>query len=199
MRTGEAIDVRKGENTAAFIGYLPAGFPDGARSVRAAQELAKAGADIIEIGLPYSDPTMDGGTIQVAGQRALANGFRVRDVFANVEAVANTGAVPLIMTYYNLIFRYGVQDFARDFASAGGAGLITPDLIPDEAGDWIAASDHRRSNDHTIGVCRYLTRLSGRGHSNTHTDSLGPSRASALNELACPFIDRVSRTRHTHR
>ena len=141
MRTGEAIDARKGANTAAFIGYLPAGVPDGERSVRAARELAGAGADIIEIGLPYSDPTMDGGTIQVAGQQALAGGFHVRDVFRNVEAVANTGVVPLIMTYYNLIFRYGVQDFARDFANAGGAGLITPDLIPDEAGEWIAASD----------------------------------------------------------
>ncbi|MGO1591139.1 MAG: tryptophan synthase subunit alpha [Ancrocorticia sp.] len=141
MRTGEAIDARKGADTAAFIGYLPAGFPDGDLSVRAVKELAAGGADIIEIGLPYSDPTMDGGTIQVAGQQALKNGFRVRDVFRHVEAVANAGVVPLIMTYYNLVFRYGVDDFARDFANAGGAGLITPDLIPDEAGDWIAASD----------------------------------------------------------
>lgn len=141
MKTAQAIDAHRGPDSAAFIGYLPAGFPDEDRSIRAAQELAKSGADIIEIGLPYSDPTMDGGTIQVAGQQALAGGFRVADVFKNVEAVANAGAVPLIMTYYNLIFKYGVDKFARDFASAGGAGLITPDLIPDEAGEWIEASD----------------------------------------------------------
>ncbi|MFT0848527.1 tryptophan synthase subunit alpha [Actinomycetaceae bacterium L2_0104] len=141
MRTGEAIDARKGKNAAAFVGYLPAGFPDLDRGIRAAQELARAGADIIELGLPYSDPSMDGGIIQAAGQRALAGGFKVGNVFRAVEAVAEAGAVPLIMTYYNLIFRYGVDDFARDFSNAGGAGLITPDLIPDEATDWIEASD----------------------------------------------------------
>lgn len=141
MKTGARIDARKEQGTAAFVGYLPAGFPDTDRGIRAAQELARAGADIIELGLPYSDPSMDGGVIQAAGQRALAGGFRVRDVFRGVEAVANEGAVPLIMTYYNLIFKYGVEKFARDFANAGGAGLITPDLIPEEAGEWIAASD----------------------------------------------------------
>lgn len=141
MRTGEAIDARTAAGAAAFVGYLPAGFPDVDRGIRAAQELAHGGADIIELGLPYSDPSMDGGIIQAAGQRALAGGFRVADVFRGVEAVAETGAVPLIMTYYNLIFRYGVERFARDFSNAGGAGLITPDLIPDEAADWIAASD----------------------------------------------------------
>lgn len=141
MKTGDAIDARKAAGSAAFVGYLPAGFPDVDRGIRAAQELAKAGADIIELGLPYSDPSMDGGVIQAAGQRALSNGFRVADVFRGVEAVAATGAVPLIMTYYNLIFRYGVDRFARDFANAGGAGLITPDLIPEEAESWISASD----------------------------------------------------------
>ena len=141
MNTGEAIDRRTSAGGAAFIGYLPVGFPDLEASVHAATELAHAGADIIELGLPYSDPSMDGGTIQMAAQEALEKGFRVRDVFRAVEAVANAGAVPVSMTYYNLIFRYGIDAFARDYANAGGAGLITPDLIPDEAGEWIAASD----------------------------------------------------------
>ncbi|MCF2706228.1 tryptophan synthase subunit alpha [Arcanobacterium haemolyticum] len=141
MRTSEVIDARVKAGSAAFIGYLPAGYPGKQGSVDAAVRLAEAGADIIEIGLPYSDPSMDGGTIQAAAHQALAEGFRVRDVFANIEAVASAGAVPLIMTYYNLIFKYGVKDFARDFANAGGAGLITPDLIPEEAGEWIEASD----------------------------------------------------------
>ena len=141
MKSAEAIDARTAAGGAAFIGYLPVGFPDLETSVNAAVELALAGADIIELGLPYSDPSMDGGTIQAAAEIALQNGFRVRDVFRAVEAVANAGAVPVSMTYYNLIFRYGIKDFARDYANAGGAGLITPDLIPDEAGEWIAASD----------------------------------------------------------
>ena len=141
MRAGDAIDARTRVGQAAFVGYLPAGFPDVDRSINAATTLAESGADIIELGLPYSDPSMDGGTIQKAAMQALAGGFRVRDVFHCVEAVAKTGTVPLIMTYYNLIFRYGVGKFARDFANAGGAGLITPDLIPEEAGEWITASD----------------------------------------------------------
>lgn len=141
MKTAAAIDRHTKDGNAAFIGYLPAGFPTVELGIEAAEVLAGAGADIIELGLPYSDPSMDGPTIQKAGIQALEQGFRVADVFRCVEAVANSGAVPLIMTYYNLVFAYGVENFARDFANAGGAGLITPDLIPEEAGEWIAASD----------------------------------------------------------
>ncbi|MBE6483472.1 MAG: tryptophan synthase subunit alpha [Actinomycetaceae bacterium] len=141
MSTANVIDARRAAGQAAFVGYLPVGFPDFAGSVRAARELAAAGADIIELGLPYSDPTMDGGTIQVAAQRALDEGFRVDDVFRAVEQVALTDVTVLVMTYYNPVFKRGVDRFAADLAQAGGAGLITPDLIPDEAADWIAASD----------------------------------------------------------
>ena len=97
------------------------------------------GADLID-GLPYSDPVLDGVVIQRASTRALARGVRTRDVFAAVETVAGAGTVPVVMTYWNLVDRYGVDAFARDLASAGGAGLITPDLVPDEAADWFAAS-----------------------------------------------------------
>lgn len=141
MRTAEVIDARKAEGTTAFIGYLPAGFPDTERSIEAITTLAGAGADIIEIGLPYSDPTMDGPVIERAVGSALDGGFRVKEIFDVVEACAEAGAVPLVMSYYNLIFKYGVERFARDLANAGGAGLITPDLIPEEAGQWIDASD----------------------------------------------------------
>lgn len=129
------------EDRAALVAYLPAGFPDQQTSIGAMVALATSGADIVEVGVPYSDPLMDGPVIQDAADRALAGGFRVRDLLNNVEAVASAGAVPVVMSYWNPILRYGPAAFARDLAAAGGAGLITPDLIPDEAGAWRAAAD----------------------------------------------------------
>ncbi len=140
-RSGAAIDAALGRGAAALVGYLPVGFPDVATSVAAARAIVEAGCDVVELGLPYSDPGMDGEVIQAAVQRALDGGTRTRDVLAAVEQVAQTGAAVLVMSYWNPVLRYGVDRFARDLAAAGGAGLITPDLIPDEAGDWLEASD----------------------------------------------------------
>ena len=131
----------RAENRAALIGYLPAGFPTYDVCVAALTAMVDAGVDIVEVGLPYSDPVIDGPTIQAAADIALHNKTRAADVIRTVEAVAKTGAAVVVMTYWNPILRYGVDAFARDLSSAGGAGLITPDLIPDEAEDWIAASD----------------------------------------------------------
>ncbi|GGC88965.1 tryptophan synthase alpha chain [Tersicoccus solisilvae] len=137
-----AIDAARAEGRAALIGYLPAGYPDLATSIEAAVALAENGADVIEIGIPYSDPVMDGPVIQAATTAALAGGFRVAEVFDVVRAVTErTGAAVLVMTYWNLVRRMGVDEFARRLAEAGGAGLITPDLTPDEAAEWFAASD----------------------------------------------------------
>jgi tryptophan synthase alpha chain len=129
------------ENRATLVGYLPAGFPDVPTATRAALAMADAGADIIEVGLPYSDPLMDGPVIADAVYRALKNGTRVKDVLNLVQAVAGRGTAVLVMTYWNPVDHYGVDAFARDLAGAGGAGLITPDLTPEEAGPWLAASD----------------------------------------------------------
>ncbi len=131
----------RSEGRAALVGYLPLGAPDVAGSVQAARTMVDAGADVVELGIPYTDPVMDGPTIQRAVERALASGTRVRDVFGAVQAIADAGAPVLVMTYWNPVLRYGVEAFARDLAAAGGAGLITPDLIPDEADAWLAASD----------------------------------------------------------
>ena len=131
----------KAENRPAFIGYLPYGFPNPDVSLDALRTMVEHGVDAVEIGLPYSDPVMDGPVIQAASQLALNNGESINGVFKAVETVANAGGVPLVMSYWNLVFHYGVERFARDFENAGGAGLITPDLIPDEAGEWIEASD----------------------------------------------------------
>jgi len=139
--TARRIDDLKAEGRPALVGYLPTGFPTVDQSIEAARALVEAGADIVELGIPYSDPVMDGPTIQEAVDHALRSGARVRDVFRVVEAVADLGAPVLVMTYFNPVLRYGVDAFARDLAAAGGAGLITPDLIPDEASEWVEAAD----------------------------------------------------------
>jgi tryptophan synthase alpha chain len=136
-----AFEQAKAEGRAALVGYLPAGFPSYEGAITAAQTMVEAGCDVIEIGLPYTDPLMDGPTIQDAVHQALTGGIRVADVFRTVEAVAATGVRTLVMTYWNPVDRYGVDAFARDLASAGGSGLITPDLTPEEADPWLAASD----------------------------------------------------------
>ncbi len=99
------------------------------------------GVDLVEVGMPYSDPMMDGPVIQRAGTRALARGVRTRDVFAAVEAVAHTGTPAVVMTYWNLIDRYGLDALRPGSGRRRRRGTITPDLIPDEAEAWIAASD----------------------------------------------------------
>ncbi|MGW7531443.1 tryptophan synthase subunit alpha [Amycolatopsis sp. NPDC054798] len=136
----ELFAATRAEHRAALVGYLPAGFPsvDGSKDLLAAT--VDGGADLVEVGVPYSDPVMDGPTIQAAAEAALASGFRLKQLFEVVEAVSARGGRAVVMTYWNPVHRYGVDAFARDLASAGGLGLITPDLIPDEADEWIAAS-----------------------------------------------------------
>ena len=129
------------EGRAALVGYLPAGFPDKETAIKAALAMADAGADVIEVGLPYSDPLIDGPVIADAVYHALRNGTRIADVLDTVTAIADAGTAALVMTYWNPVDHYGVDSFARDLASAGAAGLITPDLTPEEAGPWLAAAD----------------------------------------------------------
>ncbi|WP_116202222.1 tryptophan synthase subunit alpha [Amycolatopsis circi] len=136
----ELFAATRAEHRAALVGYLPAGFPsvDGSKDLLAAT--IDGGADLVEVGVPYSDPVMDGPTIQAAAEAALASGFRLKQLFEVVESVSARGGRAVVMTYWNPVHRYGVDAFARDLASAGGLGLITPDLIPDEADEWMAAS-----------------------------------------------------------
>jgi tryptophan synthase alpha chain len=128
------------EDRAVLVGYLPAGFPTVDGAIAAIKAMAESGVDVIEIGLPYTDPLIDGPVIQAAVDQALAAGTRVTDVLHTVETVAATGVPVLVMTYWNPVDHYGVGAFARDLASAGGSGLITPDLTPEEAGPWLDAS-----------------------------------------------------------
>ena len=132
----------KQQHRAALIGYLPAGFPTVSGGIAAIQAILDSGADVIEVGLPHSDPMLDGPVIQTADDIALRGGVRISDVIRTVrEAHQGTGKPVLVMSYWNPIDHYGVARFAVDLAAAGGSGTITPDLIPDEAGEWIKACD----------------------------------------------------------
>ena len=145
LTSASAVDAARAEGRAALVGYVPAGFPDQRGCVDALRASVAAGLDVIELGLPYSDPVMDGPVIQAAAETALRGGTRIRHVLESVERLASAPegerAPVLVMSYWAPVLCYGPAAFARDLASAGGAGLITPDLVPDEAGEWMAASD----------------------------------------------------------
>jgi tryptophan synthase alpha chain len=129
------------ENRAALIGYLPVGYPTVDESINAMVAMVEGGCDVIEIGVPYSDPGMDGPVIQQAVDPAVRAGVNIADALRAMRAVADAGAAAVVMSYWNPIDHYGVARFAADLGAAGGSGTITPDLIPDEATEWIEACD----------------------------------------------------------
>lgn len=129
----------RSERRAALIGYVPVGFPSYDRSIEAMVAMVEAGVDAVEVGMPYSDPLMEGPVIQAAHQAALDAGTRQADVLRAVEAVAATGAPTLVMGYWNPVHRYGFRRWAQALKDAGGVGAITPDLIPEEAPEWLEA------------------------------------------------------------
>jgi tryptophan synthase alpha chain len=194
-RTGQVFADLREQGRGALVGFLHVGYPDVPLSLQALKALTgegeRPGVDLVEVGMPYSDPMMDGVTIQQAGTRALERGVRTRDAFAAVEAVASTGTPAVVMTYWNLIERYGPDRFARDLAAAGGAGAITPDLTPDEAQEWLRVSDAHdldriflvspSSTDArlaaTVAACRgwvYATSVMGVTGARTQTSSAAP-------------------------
>jgi tryptophan synthase alpha chain len=136
----DAFDRARAEHRATLIGYLPSGFPSQAEGVALATAMVRAGVDIVEVGLPYSDPLMDGPTIQAAVHQALVAGSNVAAVLETVRQVAATGAPTLVMSYWNPIERIGPAAFAERLAAAGGVGVITPDLTPEESGPWQEAT-----------------------------------------------------------
>jgi len=141
-RVESVIDAARADGRGVLVGYLPAGFPNVETCVDALIALSESGVDIIELGVPYSDPVMDGVVIQRATNAALEGGFRLTQLFDIIRAATEKVNTPiLVMTYWNPVVQYGVDRFAKDLKAAGGVGLITPDLIPDEASEWLAASD----------------------------------------------------------
>jgi len=195
----------RGQGRGGLAGFLHVGYPTLDISLRALKALTgegdSEGVDLVEVGLPYSDPMMDGATIQRAGTRALQRGVRTRDAFSAVEAVASCGTSAVVMTYWNLVERYGTDRFARDLASAGGAGMITPDLTPNEAEEWLRVSDaygldriflvSPSSTDErlrsTVAACRgwvYATSLMGVTGARTQTSAAASELVLRVREVA---------------
>lgn len=143
-RTDAVFRQARSQGRAALIGYLPAGFPSIADSVTLIDEMLAGGVDLVEVGLPYSDPLMDGAAIQEAVDIALRAGTTTRDVIDIVGRLSlDDDQAAVVMSYWNPIERFGIDSFAADLADAGGSGVITPDLTPEEAGDWIAVTTDR--------------------------------------------------------
>ncbi|WP_250030522.1 tryptophan synthase subunit alpha [Paractinoplanes maris] len=201
MSIAEVFAKARAEDRAVLVGCMPAGFPTVEDSIASMIAMHEAGCDVIEVELPYSDPVMDGPVIQRASDIALSRGVRTGDTLRIIEAVAGTGAPVVLMTYWNPVEKYGVNAFARDLSAAGATGMITPDLIPDEAAEWIAAADEHRldrtflvspsSTDDrlamTVAHCRgfvYATALMGVTGARTSVSSQAPE-----------LVDRV---RHTN-
>jgi tryptophan synthase alpha chain len=205
-RTGRLFADIADSGRSALVGFLHVGYPtvDGSlaalRALTGADDPAGRGVDLVEVGMPYSDPMMDGTTIQRAGTRALQRGVRTRDAFRAVEAVAETGTAAVVMTYWNLIERYGADAFARDLAAAGGSGAITPDLTPDEAEEWLEVSDRHgldriflvspSSSDEriasTVAACRgwvYATAVMGVTGARAQSSSAAPELVRRIRAL----------------
>ena len=136
----------RSENRAALIAYIPAGFPTIEGCKKVIQAFVEGGVDAIEIGFPYSDPVMDGPTIQAAADQSLSQGTNAADVFAALKVATDSGVPAVVMTYWNPIEKYGVEKFAESIAVNGGSGVITPDLTIEESTGWKSAVEKNEIN-----------------------------------------------------
>lgn len=143
--SGQVVKRCLDEGRPAFVGYYSVGFPTVHDSFEAMKAIVEGdegrGADIVEIGMPYSDPLMDGLVIQRANNHALTRGVNTKHAMDAAQYVSELGAMPMIMTYWSIIEAYGIEAFVRDLAAAGGGGVITPDLPSDDCDEWMAATD----------------------------------------------------------
>ena len=141
-RVHDTLIANRDSGKGSLVGYYPAGYPTLEGSVEALVAMAENGCDILEIGVPYSDPVMDGLVIQVATEEARAAGFVLGDLFEVIRQVRARIATPiLVMSYWNPVLRFGVEKFALKILTAGAQGMITPDLVPDEAEQWVQVSE----------------------------------------------------------
>jgi tryptophan synthase alpha chain len=177
-RIGERFDKLKKEGRKGFVGFVTAGDPSLDRTVEVAVEMDKAGVDVLELGVPFSDPLADGPVIQRASQRALDRGVTLRDVLAAVRRIREKSEIPIVLfSYYNPILRYGLERLVKDARAAGVDGSLVTDLPPDEAAEWIAVA--RAGDFDTIFLA---------------APTSPPGRLRAVAEASRGFVYAVSRT-----
>ncbi|MDW8041903.1 MAG: tryptophan synthase subunit alpha [Nitrososphaerota archaeon] len=140
----DSFDRAKSEGRAAFVGYLTGGYPDAERCLEALIAMAEEGVDVLEVGIPFSDPIADGATIQEATSVALRNGTKPSDVLAMVGELRRETSVPVVLfSYLNVILRYGLERFAAEARASGASAVIVPDLPLEES--TAIAQELRRS------------------------------------------------------
>ncbi|HWH32597.1 MAG TPA: tryptophan synthase subunit alpha [Egibacteraceae bacterium] len=197
-----AIRAANADGRAALIAYLPAGYPSLTDSRQCLEAAVEAGADLLEVGFPYSDPLMDGPTIQAASQVALDQGLTPADDFALCrELTANVGVPCLVMTYYNLAWHYrGVErleDFAAEARDSGLAGAILPDLPAEEGAPWCAVAEaHGLATVFLAAPTSADERLAAVARSATGfvyaTSTLGVTgERQSLSDMAAPLVARL--------
>ncbi len=188
----------KQQGNKAFIPFITAGDPDLETTIRLILELARAGADIVELGVPFSDPVADGPTIQRSSERALRHGYRLADYLEAISKIRHRTTVPLVLfSYFNPIYQYGTENLARDAAIAGADGILVTDMTPEEGADYCACltrhaldpiflaapttSDERIAR--IVGSCRGFVYVVSR------TGVTGA--AAQLSEAVVPTVQRV--------
>ena len=142
----QLFEKTRSEKRAALIAYIPAGFPTIEGCHRIIEAFVEGGVDAIEIGFPYSDPVMDGPTIQEAAVTALNNGTSATDVLDALEVAVKTGTPSVVMTYWNPIEKFGVENFAQAISDRGGSGVIHPDITIEESAPWLRATENSEIN-----------------------------------------------------
>ncbi len=140
-RIGERFVERRRQGRPAFVAFLTAGDPSLERTVRAAAELEAAGADVLELGVPFSDPLADGPVIQRSSERALRRGVTLATVLDLVRRIRAESALPLLLfSYFNPLLQHGLARLAGEAKEAGADAVLVTDLPPEEAADWVAAA-----------------------------------------------------------
>lgn len=201
-RVSQAVRTANAEGRAALVIYLPAGYPDMPASQACLEAAAESGADVLEIGFPYSDPIMDGPVIQAAAQAALDHGYTPGDDLQMcADLTGRVGPPALVMTYYNLAWHYGGSDrldeFAADAAAAGLAGAILPDLPTEEGGPWLeAAGRHGLATVFLAASTSSDARLGEVGAASSGfvyaTSTLGVTgERASLSDAAAPLVTRL--------
>jgi tryptophan synthase alpha chain len=177
-RIRERFARRRAEGRPAFVAFLTAGDPSLDRTVEAASELEAAGADVLELGVPFSDPLADGPVIQRASERALARGVTLARVLEAVRCIRERSALPLLLfSYYNPLLQHGLERLACEAKEAGVDGALVTDLPPEEAGEWIAAA--RASDLDTVFLA---------------SPTSPPERLRSVAEASRGFVYAISRT-----